>query len=538
MFSKAAAVRPIRFFERVLKLTVGRFRGNPFHLMPWQRFTLAQCFGNLDSNGLRLVREAYIQIAKKNGKSEFAAGIGLYMLLADNEPASHVYGAAAAKEQAGIVFNVASEMVKQSRMLSERLVVHPSRKRIILRRDPASFYQVISSDDNTGDGINPHAVIFDEVHRQKSTGLYSILKYGMAARDQPFMLSITTAGAQDVSPVAQAYYNRAQVQAETKDPSFFGLVFEGDKKNWKKKGKPGAACKDSTIERGGKLWRRKPTGWFAGNPSLEGNPGGFMRVADLEREVVSAEAAPATLNDFIRLRLDIWTESVSRWIPSEQWKAIEKRTNREKLQGERCYLGMDLSSTRDITAVAWTFELGGGKFESFGRYYLPEDGIEARAKRDNVPYQLWASQGFLTLTPGVSVDYDFIYRDIVELSKLYQVASITSDRWNAQGLASDLSQAGFEVRLIPQSFTEVSPAAKEVERLIRSKDLRHDKNPAMAWMCACTEIITNSEDLIRLKKPDRKKDSRRIDGMQALVNSFVGLAKQPEEVVPELLMIG
>lgn len=535
MFSRAKALRPVNFFEKVLRLTVGRFRGKPFSLLPWQLFALCHIFGNVDSVGSRLCREAFIQVAKKNGKSEFAAGVALYLLLCDNEPAAHIYGAAASIEQAGIVFHTAAEMVGQSRHLSDRLIVRKRSKRIYLRRDPASFYQVISSDAATGDGINPHAMIFDEVHRQRDTELYSIGKFGMAAREQPLMFGITTAGAEGESPVAQAGYMRAKLrETGVSDPKFFGLVFEGNRKRWKVKGKAGRPVTRATMLKGGKnLWRRKPTGWYAGNPSLEGNPGGFLKLADLEDAAAAAEAAPVGLNDFLRLRLDIWTESVNRWIPGETWKKCGRRLDLEKLEGRRCWVGADLSTTRDITAVAFLFEPeeDGAPYVTFGRYYLPQEGIDAKARRDNQPYPSWASQGHLTLTPGPTIDYHRIYQDIIELSKLYDIQSVTMDRWNAQSIADDLSEAGLELTLIGQGFGDVNAGLKELERMIHKgpKAFQHDRNPVLAYNCACAEALSNANGDIRLKKPDRLKSTKRIDGMVALGNAMVGHIDREEE---------
>jgi len=529
VYDRAKAERPIRFYERLLKLTAGRFLGKPFELAAWQAFAIAQIFGHVDSNGQRLVSEAFIQIAKKNGKSEWAAGLALYLLLADNEPAAEIYGAAASRAQAGLVFNVAAKMVGQSRELHDRLKVYRRSQRIVKRADPWSFYQVISADANTGDGVNPHACIFDEIHRQRHTELYNVLKFGMSARSQGLMLGITTAGAQDASPLARGLYEKARrvQRGELKDPSFFGLVFEGDQKRWQNRGKPGTAQSREAILSGKAKspWKRKPTGWYAANPSLEGNPGGFLRLADLESDCRDAQQSPAQLNDFLRLRLDLWTESVVRWIPQEKWDDCKGKVHdADDYGGRRCFIGGDLSSTRDVTAIVYLIEDGAG-WTLLPKLYLPEVGVELRSRADGVPYAHWAAQGYLTLTPGPTINYDYILRDVLELSKIFSVDSVTFDRWNAQGLAQDLDDEGFTVRLISQGFGDMSPAAKEFERMVYAGELLHGGNPLLDWMVSCTEVATNTTGEIRPKKPDRQTSTKRIDGVVAAINAVTGLMR-------------
>lgn len=527
-FNTPKVQRVNRFFERVLKLTTGQYWGKPFELAPWQKFANAQIFGPCDSDGLRLVREVYLTIAKKNGKTEWMAGLGLAILLLDEEYAAEVYGLASSREQAGICFRTAQRMVAQSRILQERLQVYTGSKTIALRRGGGfSFWKVLSADASTGDGPNPHAVLYDELHRAKDAELYDTMKAGADTRAQPLIIGATTAGDED-SGLAKRQHEYAELvqNGDIQDRSFLPLLFQHtDPKDWKNQGQPGVANSTEEIESGGKLWLAPPTGWYAANPSLEGNPGGFIKLEKVEQSAKKAETNPLELQNFQRFRLNMWMSTVARWIPDEEWRACRVQLP-EDLDGCRTWVGVDLSSTRDITAVAWLIDCRGQLLLDV-RFYMPDHNLQERSKADQLPYASWAAKGLLTLTPGRMVNYDRVFEDIRSMP--LDIDSIVIDRWNAGNIAQDLDAEGYDVRMISQGYGDLGPACKEFERLLGEQEIGHNGNQIMDWMVACTETQQDNQGNIRPKRPNRKRSRKRIDGVAAAINAVVAYQRGGED---------
>lgn len=498
-FDPERAARVINFFERVLRHGKGGFHGKPFTLLPWQRDIIEQIFGYVDADGYRLIREAYIEVPKKNGKSEMAAGIALFMLLCDAEPGAEVYSAAAAKDQAALVYRVASGMVEASPLLSSRLRVIQSTKTIAKRDDPLSFYRAISADGDIQDGIEPHCVIIDEEHRwkvQKTLDLHEVLVRGTIARRQPLVFKITTAGVKSDSPLAWADHERALAQEEgsLKDKTFFSRLYRP---------------KDGTA-------------WDSRQARIEANPsheahGGFLRDSVLEAETEKARSNPAVMAEYMRYHLNMWGQRENRAIDSTVWS--ENGAELRALTGRECYIGVDLSSTTDLTAVVAIFPKD-GEIDILPFFFMAEDRVSEREKKDHQPYRGWSKAGHLELTEGNIIDYRAVRRKIDWCNELFDVRIIGVDPRMAADFTARLIDDGYTAVDVTQNFSQLTGPTRRLIELYQAKQFRHNNHPVLAWNAACCELKSDGNEGVRFIKPDRAKSNKRIDGMSALVNAL------------------
>jgi phage terminase large subunit-like protein len=495
----ARAARVINFFERVLRHGKGAFSGKLFELLPWQREILTQIFGQVGPDGHRIVREAYVEVPKKNGKSEMAAGIALYMLLLDNERGAEVYSAAAAKDQAALVFRVAAGMVEASPLLSSRLRVIASTKTIVVRQDPQSFYRAISADGDIQDGIEPHCVIIDEEHRwkvQKTMDLHEVLIRGTIARRQPLVFKITTAGVKSESPLAWRDHERARMQEEgvLRDPSFFSRLYRA----------------------------KKDTPWGSQLARIEANPshehwGGFLRDSVLAAECEKAKADPAVAAEYMRYHLNLWGQRENRAISAAVW--AENGAALRGLVGRECYIGVDLSSTVDLTAVLAIFPKD-GEIDVLPFFFMAEDRVPEREKKDHQPYRSWANSGHLELTEGNIIDYKAVRRKIDWCNEVFDVRMVGVDPRMAADFTAGLINDGFTTIDVSQNFGTLTGPTRRLLELYQAKQLRHANHPLLAWNADCCELKSDGNEGVRFVKPDRAKSNKRIDGMSALVNAL------------------
>ncbi len=487
-FSAEAAARAVNFFERVLVHIDGEWAGKPFALMDWQRSMLERLFGTLNDDGLRQYRTCYVETPRKNGKSETAAGIALYLLFADGEEGAQVYGAAGDRDQAGIVYRVAAEMVRRSPVLAKRARVLDSVKRVVVP-STASFYRAIPADAAGSHGFNASGVIVDEVHVQPNRDLIDVLNTSTGARRQPLTFYITTAGFDQHSICWELHHYALKVQnGVIDDPTFLPVVYSADESD------------DWTD----------PAVWYKANPSL----GVTVKTDYLERECKRAQETPAYENTFRRLHLNQWTRQDTRWLPLEKWDACAGRVDAASLKGQRCWAGLDLASTEDITALVLVFPDEGGGYDVLPFFWLPEDTIERRSRRDRVPYDLWARQGFVYTTPGNVCDYAFIRAKLNELAGEYEIEDIGLDPWNARQLGQQLMEDGFEIVDFRQGYASMSAPTKELLRLVLAGQLRHGGHPVLRWMADNMVVTTDPAGNI---KPAKDKSTERIDGMVALI---------------------
>jgi len=489
-YSKEAADHAVNFITS-LTHTKGKWAGAKFELLPWQEQIIRDIFGTLKRNGYRQFNTAYIEIPKKNGKSELAAAVALKLLCADYEDGAEVYGCAADRQQASIVFEVAAEMVRNSPTLSKWLKVNKSHKRISFQAKN-SYYQVLSAEAFTKHGLNVHGVIFDELHAQPNRNLFDVMTKGSGdARTQPLYFLITTAG-NDINSICYEQHLKALdiMSGKKHDPTFYPVIY-------------GAADEDDWTD---------PKVWKKANPSL----GYTIDIEKVKAACSSAQETPSEENVFRQLRLNQWVKQSVRWMQMSKWEACEFDFKEEDLEGRLCYGGLDLSSTNDITAFVLVFppEDEEDKYYILPYFWIPEDNMEARVKRDRVPYDLWEKQGFIKATEGNVLYYSFIEDFIIQLGERFNIREIAYDRWGATHMVQNLQEAGLEVVPFGQGFKSMNNPTKELERLVLSNGIVHNGHPVLYWMMDNVVVDTNSAGDI---KPDKKKSTEKIDGVVATV---------------------
>lgn len=488
-YDEKKAERAVRFVK-LLRHTKGKWAGQRFNLLEWQEDLLRKLFGTVDENGYRVYRKCYVEIPKKNGKTELGAAIALYLLVADGEYGAEVYSAACDRDQASIVYNVAATMVDMEPELKKRLRVLRSTKRIIY---PAtnSFYHALSADAYTKHGYNIHGVIFDELHAQPNRELWDVLTEGAgAARTQPLIFAITTAGFDRNSICWEVHeYARKVRDGIIEDPHFLPVIYGlEDDEDW-----------------------RDERNWWRVNPSL----GYILDIERMRADFREVENIPAKQNAFRRLRLNQWTRSETRFIPMDFWDLCGREPVRvKKLKGKVCYAGLDLASSIDIAAFAKVFPDEDGGFDVLMRFWIPEENMRERALRDKVPYDVWVREGFIKATPGNVIDYAAIEEDIKKDGELYNIKEIAFDRWGAVQISQNLEAEGFTMVPFGQGFKSMSPPTKELLKLVMSKKIRHGGNPVLRWMADNMVVKTDPAENI---KPDKAKSTERIDGMVALI---------------------
>lgn len=498
MFDPWRASRVCNFFERFLRHP--REGNRPFLLLKWQRKTLRHIFGNLDSRGRRIIQRAYLEVAKKNGKSELAAGVALYCLLEDNEPAAEVYGAATVKKQAAIVFNTAAAMVRASPYLRKRLKVVRSTRRIYRRDNPDSFYSVISADGDAEDGINPHCVIIDELHRWK-TGkaleLYEVLTKGTFARRQPLVFEITTSGStEEESPLCwrEHEYARGCAAGDFNDPRFFGQIFAiGAKDDW-----------------------TSPKVWEKANPSLD-TLGGFLPLARLQDECNKALNQPSRQPAFKRFVCGVWLSMEEEWMAADIWQRNAAPPRR--LVERACYLGLDLSATTDLTSLVLLFpDASDGTFDVLPFFWMAREQIHRRELADRVPYSTWVGEKRIEVADGDVIDLRTIKKKIKWAAEVFSIQEVAFDPHHALQLSIELSEElGLKCVPVPQRFTHLSEPMKRVMEWSLAGKLRHGNHPVLNWNMRCVRARSDGADNIRPVKPDRIKSGKRVDGAVALI---------------------
>jgi phage terminase large subunit-like protein len=489
-YDKEAADAAVTFIN-CLKHTKGEWYGMPFELIDWQEQIVRDIFGILKPNGYRQFNTAYIEIPKKQGKSELAAAIALYLTCGDFEHGGEVYGCASDRQQASIVFDVAVDMVEQCPALKSRIKPMLSQKRLVYK-PLGSFYQVLSAEAYTKHGLNVHGVVFDELHAQPNRDLYDVMLHGSGdARKQPLFFLITTAGT-DRNSICWEVHQKAEdiLQGRKIDPTFYPVIYSA------------ADTDDWTSE---KVWRKV-------NPSL----GITVDIEKLRVACENAKQNPAEENLFRQLRLNQWVKQSVRWMPMDKWDKCAFPVDAEKLRGRTCYGGLDLSSTTDITAFVLVFPPldESDKYQILPFFWIPEENIDQRVRRDHVPYDVWERQGFLYTTEGNVVHYGFIETFIEELGMKYNIKEIAFDRWGAIQMTQNLEALGFTVVPFGQGFKDMSPPTKELMKLTLEERIAHGGNPVLRWMMDNIYVKTDPAGNI---KPDKEKSTERIDGAVALI---------------------
>ncbi len=489
-YDKEKADRAVKFIE-LLKHTKGKWAGSPFWLLPWQEQIVRDIFGIVKDNGKRQFRTAYVEIPKKNGKSELAAAIALYLLYADGEASPEVYGAAADRQQASIVFDVAKQMTEMNPALLKRSKIRAATKRIVNYKN-AGFYQVLSAEVASKHGLNVSGLVFDELHAQPNRKLYDVLTKGSGdAREQPLYFLITTAGTDRDSICFEMHQKAMDILSGQKvDPTFYPVVYGlNDEDDWNDE-----QC------------------WYKANPSL-GQTINIDRVRDMYREALEN---PAEENVFKQLRLNMWVSSATRFIPEHIYDLGNTPIDIPSLLGRECYGGLDLSSTGDITALVLIFPPRNEieKYIMLPFFWIPQDTIPIRVRRASVPYDVWYQKGYLNATEGNIIHYGFIQKYIEDLATKYNIREIAVDRWNATMLVQALEDDGLTMIPFGQGFKDMSAATKEFYKLLMEGKIQHGGNPVMRWMAG--NIVVDIDPAGNIK-PTKARSAEKIDGIVAAI---------------------
>lgn len=477
----------IDFFS-FLKHSKGEWAGKPVELEPWQQFVLGCIFGwKKVKDDTRRFQIAYEEIARKNGKSTKLAGVGNFGLVADGEAGAEIYSAAVDKEQAKIIWQESKNMVDASDDLAD---ICQTYKSSITVEDTNSKYVPLSSETKTKDGLHVHLGLIDEYHAHPNDEMYNLVRSGMAARSQPLLYIITTAGFNKSGSCKREHDYGVQILEGTRtNEEYFVIIFTLDKDD------------DWTD----------PKNWPKANPNL----GVSIKIEQMMTQFNEVAGRPSKVNEFKTKRLNIWTSSYTRWIVEQKWKPNTESFNESELEGKKCFIGVDLSTTTDIAGYALCFppEREGERYKFIYRFYLPEDGLRDRTLREDVPYEAWRDSGHIKLTLGNVIDYNAIESDIIEDSEKYEVSELLYDPLNATHLINNLVDEEINCIEFKQGIMNVSPAVKDYERGALKGEMATNNNPVYNYMIGCAEVYSDSNGNQKVIKPDRRSSTKRIDGV-------------------------
>jgi phage terminase large subunit-like protein len=524
VFNTEMAQRALDFFS-VLHHSKGEWAGQLLVLEPWQQFITWSLFGwkrarnkrwvvekgghREDQSGARRFQTAYIEVARKNGKSTWAAGIGLYLAFADEtpdgEPGAEVYSAATKRDQARIVHGEAIRMVRKSPMLRKHGVI--IFKDNLHRTDTDQKYEPLGSDSDSTDGLNIHGAIVDELHAHKTRAMWDVLVTATSARRQPMIIAITTAGTNRQSVCWDIHeYTRQVLEGIVQDDAWFGIIFSLDE---------------------GDDWRDEST-WMKSNPNL----GVSKKWSDMRPKASRARSMTSALNAFLQKELNIWVSGETKWMAMDEWRkcagSVDALDLPEALAGRPCWSGLDLSTSVDITALVHVFPplVEGESWSVVCRFWIPEDNLFERCKNDGVPYDTWRDEGFLEATPGNVIDYDWIFEQLEEDAQQFQIMEIPFDRWGASSVVQTLQKMNLNVIVFGQGYQSMSPPMKELERLVAAHKIVHGNNPVLTWMA--DNLIAKMDPAGNIK-PDKARSKEKIDGIVALLMGLDrGLRNQGE----------
>lgn len=494
-FDRRAAQHVIDFFPLFICGTDGEFDGKPLVLEPAWQAALWILYGwkLKDAKGWkRRYKFGYIEMARGNLKSLVLSGLCIYELIGFNEAGAQVFAAATDKKTAKLVFSTACLMVLKNEWLRTHILVSQESLSV---PGTASKFEPCASEDQNLMGLRPSFACLDELHVHRTSGVWDVFASAMGKRRQPLMLAITNSG-----------YDRNSVcykQREYSEKVLAGVVDDDTWYAW--------ICGIDEEEDGRYNWEDEAN-WVKANPLL----GTAVHVEELRSAVVKAKADPSALNILLRFRFCIWTTSHSVWMPMEKWDACSQPIDREALRGRRCWGALDLSTTTDISDLVLLFEplAGESRYPILPFFFLPKDNIEARCRRDRVPYDVWERQGLFQLTEGNVIDYRFIRARVNELREEFDIAEIGYDRWNSSDLVTNLIEDGVEMVKIGQGFADMAAPTKRLLELALTGELAHGGNPVLRWMASNTIVKMDPAGNI---KPDKQKSREKIDGIVALI---------------------
>lgn len=487
-FFDESAVKKFIAFSRLCPHVKGHLRGQPIELSDWQQFLFANILGfKHKSTGLRKYRSAYVQVARKNAKSTIAAVLANWFLLAEDGQ-QDIYTAAVSRDQARIVFDDARQMCLLSPLLRKRVNIQ-QHKMIYPKNN--SLMRPLAAKSSTIEGTNPSLAIVDEYHLHADNSVYSALELGQGARPEGLLFAITTAGSNTISACKQHYDYCCQIlDGNEQNDSIFIMIFELDE--------------ESEID--------DPKNWIKANPNI----GKSIPYLDFENTIKKARGIPSEWVEMLTKRFNVWCNGQTPWLNLDAWTLCKRDYTDNDLLHLDCYMGLDLSSTSDLTSVCYTFPHE-NKVRLYCRHYIPEFQLQNVANKNRAIYRQWVRQGWLQTTQGDCIDYDKIRDDILKDAERFNIKMIGFDVWNATHLRTQLQSAGLEVEPFPQTYQRFSPVAKSAEVLINRQAIEHNGDPVLAWALSNVVMETDSNANI---KPNKKKAANKIDLAIAFLMSF------------------
>lgn len=500
-FDDELAQRYIRFAHN-LRHTQGE-AANPrngdtrIRLEPWQQFAWANIFGwRRQSDGLRRFTKAYREVARKNGKTvEGAASMnaGYHM---DREIGPEVFFLAVDRSQAKKAYDEAVRQNQRHPVLRQRVKEYRSSNRLVLLEDPAAFMTPVAKDHRSQDSWNPHMILVDEYHAHPTNELINVYESGMGARRQPLSLIITTAGKNTQGPAFQE--ERAlitRILEGSIDPvpeHIWGIIYTLDE---------------------GDDWTNEAV-WLKANPNL----GVSLSRDYLRRRVEEAQGSPQKQSDVLTKNFNVWLNVDTRWMDHEVWKRGSVAIDEAELEGAGAVGAYDLSSTTDITAISWTFPQVNGRYPILWRFFIPEEGLDERIRRDRVDYGAWIRRGLVIPTPGDAIDYDYVIEQIQKDAERFGASKMAYDPWNATEVKKAL-QDEIELVKYAQRFSGMAEATKLFEELVLKHQIAHGDNPVANWMMSNVELKEDRQGNVMPMKPRRDAYGKRIDGIVAAIMS-------------------
>lgn len=514
-FDQAAVDRVVAAL-RGLRHTKGRWAGRPVELEDWQlEHIVAPIFGWKGADGFRIVRTAWIELPRKNGKSTISSGLALVLLAADGEMGAEVYAAAASKDQAKIVHEAAKQMARRAPQLRGKLKALAD---VITVPGTGGLFRALSKIADAAHGLNVSGAVIDEVHVHKNRDLIDAIETGTGAREQPLVIFITTADeGEEHSIYAEKHtYTRQVAAGVVADPSHFGVIWAADPD-------------DDPFD---------PATWRKANPGL----GVTVSEEYLAKEAQKAKASPAYKPVFCRLHLNVRARALSRFVDLGRWDAGAGMVDPLRdFKGRVAYGGLDLSSTTDFTAAALLAPQDAGGWLVHPMFWIPEDRLGYLEDRTGVPLSRWAAEGLLKVTEGNVVDYGQVRQDFADEVALLgcKVAEIAYDPWNATETVLEMAKSGYVMVPTRQGYATLSPACKELDRLIQGSTpqrslLLHGGHPVLRWNADCLEVRQDPSGNLKPEKPDTRKATKRIDGMAALINALTrAMLRNEPQVAPQ-----
>jgi phage terminase large subunit-like protein len=504
-FDAGAALAAVEFFHHRLKHVKGKLYGQPFILEPWQRAIVGNLFGWKRADGTRRYRRTFVFVPRKNGKTPLAAGLVCWLLFQDGEHGAEIYGAASTHQQACLVWEWVRGYVAFDPEWRELAWTYKGKgSEAVQRSDDYSTYKVVTSDAFSAHGWNTHGGICDELHTWDSGDLLDAMLTSTAARSQPLIVEITTSDYDRESVCNQEHDYAGKVRdGLITDPYYLPVIWEADRQD------------DWTS----------PKTWYKANPNLGVSVSEEYMAAECKR----ARDVPAYENTFKRLHLNIRTEQDVRAVPMELWDACGGKVDESELSGRLCVGGLDLASRNDVAAWVLLFPPTDEDecWRVLPRFFIPKENAKERERKDGVPYIVWGRQGYVHLTDGNVIDYEYIRAQIEEDGARYGIQSIAGDMWNLEYLRQKLGEIGAIIHGHGQGYRDMSEPTKELlEKILPSGKLAHGGNPVLRWMAS---NVATSQDPAGNLKPNKKKSSEKIDGIVALIMAIGRWMAEPLE---------